>query len=165
MTRKAMGSSKQLFHAAELTVFIISVRAVSTQSWANLLSYKLGFKPPQLECQSELGMKSGKIPDSSITATTIYSQSYAPKRARLDTMKSGSLSGAWIPKTQDMGQWIQVDLGKYTKITAIATQGRQDSAQWVKSYSISYSVGGGPFLPYNNNQVSMIENQKIASWY
>ena len=113
----------------------------------------LGFEPPKMECRSELGMKSGKIPDSSITATTIYSQSYTPERARLDTMKSGSLFGAWIPKTQDMGQWIQVDLGKYTKITAIATQGRQDSAQWVKSYSISYSVNGGPFLPYNDNQV------------
>ena len=123
----------------------------------NSFSCKLGFKPPKLECQSELGMKSGKIPDSAITATTIYSQFHGPERARLDTVKSGSYAGAWVPKTQDMGQWIEVDLGKYTKITRIATQGRQDAAQWVKSYSITYSVDGGPFLPYNDNQVNKNE--------
>ena len=100
-------------------------------------------------------MKSGKIPDSAITATTSYSQYYGPERARLDTVKSGSFNGAWIPKTQDMGQWIQVDLRNVTKITRIATQGRQDAAQWVKSYCITYSVNGGPFLPYNKNQVNI----------
>ena len=121
----------------------------------NICFCKLGFEPPKLQCQSELGMKSGKIPDSAITVTTVYSQYYGPERARLDTVKSGSFYGAWIPKTQDMGQWIQVDLGKITKITRIATQGRQDAAQWVKSYSISYSVNGGPFLPYNKNQVNV----------
>ena len=101
-------------------------------------------------------MKSGKIPDSAITATTIYNQYCGPERARLDTVKSGNFNGAWIPKTLDMGQWIQVDLGKITKIARIATQGRQDAAQWVKSYSITYSLEGGPFLPYNNNQVNKV---------
>ena len=98
-------------------------------------------------------MKSGKISHGAITATTSYNQYYGPERARLDTVKTGSFIGAWVPKTQDMGQWIQVDLGKYTKITRIATQGRQDAAQWVKSYSITYSAGESPFILYNNNQV------------
>ena len=98
-------------------------------------------------------MKSGRIPNSAITATSIYNQYYGPERARLDTVKSGSYAGAWIPKANDLGQWIEVDLGKITKITRIATQGRQDAGHWVKSYSLSYSVKGGPFLPYNNDQV------------
>jgi len=113
-------------------------------------------------------MKSGKIPDSAITPTTIYNQYSGPERARLDTVKSGSFIGAWIPKTQDIGQWIQVDLGKITKITRLATQGRQDAAQWVKSYFISYSLEGGPYLPYNNNQVNkhkyhrkLFHNEKV----
>lgn len=113
----------------------------------------VGFDPPKLECQSELGMKNGKIPNSAITASSSLNQYYGPERARLDTVKSGSYAGAWIPKKQDPGQWIQVDLGKITKITRIAHQGRQDASQWVKSYSLSYSAEGGPFLPYNNNQV------------
>ena len=115
-----------------------------------------GFTPPKLECQSQLGMKSGKIPNSAITASSILNQYYGPDRARLDTIKSGSYAGAWIPKYQDLGQWIQVDLGKITKITRIATQGRQDASHWVKSYSLTYSVEGGPFLLYNNKQVKYL---------
>ena len=101
-------------------------------------------------------MKSGNIPNSAISATSSLNQYSGPERARLNTVKSGSFIGAWIPKIQDEGQWIQVDLGKITKITRIATQGRQDSSHWVKSYSITYSVEGGPFLPYNNNQVDAV---------
>ena len=98
-------------------------------------------------------MTTGQIPSSAITATSLYNQYYGPERARLQTSKTGSYAGAWIPKANDIGQWIQVDLGKITKITRIATQGRQDAAQWVKTYSISYSVEGGPFLTYNNDSV------------
>ena len=101
-------------------------------------------------------MKSGNIPDSAISATSSYNKYYGPERARLNTVKSGSFIGGWVPKTQDYGQFIQVDLGKIDKITGLATQGREDSSQWVKSYFISYSVEGGPFLPYNNNQVDAV---------
>lgn len=152
-----MCRSEQCCFHAELTVCLISVSVSSTSCWTKYFSCKLGFKPPKLDCQSELGMKSGKISHGAITATTSYNQYYGPERARLDTVKTGSFIGAWVPKTQDMGQWIQVDLGKYTKITRIATQGRQDAAQWVKSYSIAYSAGESPFILYNNNQVWMNE--------
>ncbi|KAL9955598.1 hypothetical protein ACROYT_G036941 [Oculina patagonica] len=120
---------------------------------AEFYGCKEGFEPPKLVCQSDLGMKSGKIPDSAITATTSLNQYYGPERARLDTMVSGSYAGAWIPKSQDVGQWIQADLGKISKITRLATQGRQGVGHWTKSYSITYSVEGGPFLPYNDNEV------------
>ena len=104
----------------------------------NIFGLKLsGFEPPKLECQAELGMSNGKIPNSAITAT----------------VKSGSFAGAWIPNAQDLGQWIQVNLGKIAKITRIATRGRQEAGHWVKSFSLTYSVEGGPFLPYNDNQV------------
>ena len=98
-------------------------------------------------------MANGKLPNSAITATSINNQYSGSERARLETLKSGSYVGAWIPKSNDVGQWIQVDLGKITKITRIATQGRQDAAQWVKSYSLTYSVEGGPFLTYSNKLV------------
>lgn len=74
----------------------------------SLLFNDLGFKPPQLGCQSELGMKNGTIPDSAITATTSLNQYFGPQLARLDTVKEGCYDGAWIPKYQDIGQWIQV---------------------------------------------------------
>nr|XP_058951355.1 uncharacterized protein LOC131778889 [Pocillopora verrucosa] len=120
---------------------------------AEFYGCKDGFEPPKLECQAELGMSNGKIPNSAITATTSLNQYYGPERARLNTVKSGSFAGAWIPNAQDFGQWIQVNLGKIAKITRIATRGRQEAGHWVKSFSLTYSVEGGPFLPYNDNQV------------
>jgi len=38
-------------------------------------------------------------------------------------------------------QWLQIGLGPPTKITGIATKGREDTGrkQWVSSYSLSYS--------------------------
>ena len=101
-------------------------------------------------------MKSGNIPNSAISASSSFNQHHGPERARLNTMKSGSFIGAWVPKTQDVGQFIEVDLGKITKITRLATRGRQDASQWVKSYRITYSVEGGPFLPYNDHQVDTV---------
>lgn len=101
-------------------------------------------------------MKSGQIPNSAITATSSLNQYFGPERARLETVKSGSYAGAWIPKANDQGQWIQVDLGKITKITRVGIQGRQDASQWVKSYSLTYSVEGGPFLPYSGGHVSTL---------
>ena len=119
-----------------------------------VINLLVGFEPPKLECQSELGMKNGKIPDSAITATTMLNQYYGPDRARLGQLREGSYAGAWIPKTQDIGQWIEVDLSKITKITRLATQGRQEAAHYTKSYTLSYSVEGGPFLPWNDGQVN-----------
>lgn len=137
-----------------LLSFRLAFRSFLALTLIGNLSLKLsGFEPPKLECQAELGMSSGKIPNSAITATTSYNQYYGPERARLNTVKSGSFAGAWLPNSQDLGQWIQVDLGKITKVTRIATRGRQDAGHWVKSFSLTYSVEGGPFLPYNDNLV------------
>lgn len=56
--------------------------------------------------------------------------------------------GAWSPASLDLGQWIQVDLGKTAAVTKIATQGRGEAAQWVSEYKVSYSLDGGYFKFY-----------------
>ena len=61
-------------------------------------------------------------------------------------------SGAWIAKTSDKGQWIQVDLGKIKEVTKVGIQGRQDYPQWVTKYRVSYSTDGQHFMA--QNQVS-----------
>ncbi|PFX12685.1 Lactadherin [Stylophora pistillata] len=60
---------------------------------AGFYGCKSGFEPPKLECQAELGMSSGKIPNSAITATTSYNQYYGPERARLNTIQLGMQNG------------------------------------------------------------------------
>jgi len=72
-----------------------------------------------------LGMESGAIADSQITASSEYNAYHSPKRARLYTKETDAYSsGAWLSLTSDLNQWLQVDLGKITPVTHVATQGR-----------------------------------------
>ena len=65
----------------------------------------------------------------------------------------GSFQGGWISQYADTNQFLQINLGKVTKVTRIATQGRYDAGWWSKTYTLAYSVDGGTFMLYNNGQV------------
>ena len=82
-----------------------------------------------------------------------YGARYEPSKGRLNQQTS------YIAKTNDIGQWIQVDLGKVAKVTKIGTQGRYNVGQWVTKYIVSCSIDGGYFefqthKPYNFPRVS-----------
>ena len=100
-----------------------------------------------------LGMQSKAIPDSSITASTYHAKGFEPQQGRLHTRPSSGKYGSWTPKTQRAGDWFQVDLGKVTKVQGVATQGRYDGNQWVKSYTLQYSNNGKSFKNYQGGKV------------
>ena len=56
--------------------------------------------------------------------------------------------GAWCSLKNDIYQWLQVDLGTYTTVTRIATQGRNEWYQWVTKYRLQYSEDGVIFHLY-----------------
>ena len=60
----------------------------------------------------------------------------------------GSFNGGWISQYTDAYQFYQIELGSVTKVTRIATQGRDDAGWWTKTYTIDYSVDGGTFQAY-----------------
>ncbi|KAL3871563.1 hypothetical protein ACJMK2_039554, partial [Sinanodonta woodiana] len=63
------------------------------------------------KCRDTLGMQSGKIPDSAITASSSYDDvMVGPKNARIRTEQNG---GAWCPKeiiVKDSYEYLQIDL-------------------------------------------------------
>ena len=98
-----------------------------------------------------LGMESGAIADSQITSSSEYNDYHSPKRARLYTKETDSYSsGAWLSLTNDLNQWLQVDFGKITPVTHVATQGRNSwsPAQMVTKYKLQFSNDGASFLFY-----------------
>lgn len=44
---------------------------------------------------------------------------------------------------------FQADFGVEIQIVAIATQGRQGRSEWVSQYTLSYSVDGRQWFPYD----------------
>ena len=95
-----------------------------------------------------LGLEDGRIQDSAMTASTIANNNHAAKLGRLNLVSVSSKAGAWCAKKNDVNQWLQIDLGTPTTVTKVATQGRQESSEWIPSYSLSYSLTGSYWVQY-----------------
>uniref|UniRef100_A0A8D1E3Z0 F5/8 type C domain-containing protein n=1 Tax=Sus scrofa TaxID=9823 RepID=A0A8D1E3Z0_PIG len=57
-------------------------------------------------------------------------------------------TGGWSPADSNAQQWLQMDLGNRVEITAVATQGRHGSSDWVTSYSLMFSDTGRNWKQY-----------------
>ena len=93
-------------------------------------------------CNTPLGLQNGRLRNSRITASSEYNVYTAARLGRLGLHKRGRYVGAWCARHNNKNQWIKVDFGRTMKITKIATQGRQDAAQWVTYYKVSSSLDG-----------------------
>lgn len=93
-------------------------------------------------------MESYEMPDSSVTASSMVDNGYKPGNGRLHFQLTSGRIGSWSAANQNDGSWFQVDFGSFAKVTIIATQGRQDAAQWVTKYRVSYSYKGLFFRDY-----------------
>ena len=113
-----------------------------------------------LECQYALGMESGNISDGQISAssewntthhadqcrvaTTYYANqwdaTHYAHQGRLQFKADGVRGGAWSAAENDVNPWLQVDLvSNFTRVTGLATQGRDDYDWWVIEYKLLYS--------------------------
>ena len=105
-------------------------------------------------------MESGLIADGQISASSQLDDNHAPQRARLNTKMRGIKQGGWLPLTNDRNQWLQVDLGSNTRVTRVATQGRDGYDQWVISFELEYSINEITFKSYKEIGAS---NPKVCS--
>ena len=98
-------------------------------------------------------MESGAISDERVTASSAYNHHYIAPIGRLHHKAAdhdASIGGAWIARHNNVGQWLQIDLGpQRTTVKMVATQGRYGRSQWVKRYKLQYSQDGGSFRYYN----------------
>ena len=98
---------------------------------------------------------SGRIPDDSFSASSIFAPRYAAKYGRLNGR------GAWEPKTNtDPDDYLQIDLLYEYVICAVATQGlppTQSRAQeWTTEYKLRFSFNGTTFFPYKENKTDKV---------
>ena len=92
-----------------------------------------------------LGMGSGTIPDSDITASSVQSTANTPaKNGRLN-YTSGS---SWCAGTGDTNPYLQIDLQTIHIICAVSTQGNSKADQWVKDYKLQLSPNGTGWRDY-----------------
>jgi len=92
-----------------------------------------------------LGVEEKEVADQMMTSSSFSGSSC---RARYGRLNSYAGAGAWCAQRNDGNQWLQVDFGAMARVTRVATQGRRGSAQWVKTYYVSYSKKGYSFVDY-----------------
>ena len=109
-------------------------------------------------------MESGAIADGQVSASSYWSSYYVPRNGRLNFKGSKGRVGAWAAAKNNNNQWLMVSFGKWVKVTAIATQGRYNKNQWVRSYRLSFSYDGVFFYSYKNRKV-MNEKQTVSLKY
>ncbi|XP_027129319.1 contactin-associated protein-like 4 [Larimichthys crocea] len=82
---------------------------------------------------------------SSFRSSSQLSGSHGPGFAKLNRREG---AGGWSPPTSDRYQWLEVDLGERTQITAVATQGRYGSSDWLTAYLLMFSDTGHNWRQY-----------------
>jgi discoidin domain receptor family protein 2 len=124
------------------------------------LSYTTGRSvDASMGCSAPLGVESGRIQDSQLTASSAYDMnSVGPAWARLN---SNSAGGAWCPRSfisQESGlqEFLEVDLLQEHTITGIVTQGRFANGQgqeYAEFFKLQYwREGMEAFAQYQNKQ-------------
>uniref|UniRef100_A0A9L0JNK3 Contactin associated protein 2 n=1 Tax=Equus asinus TaxID=9793 RepID=A0A9L0JNK3_EQUAS len=88
------------------------------------------------------------LPHGAFSSSSSMSGSYSPGYAKIN--KRGG-AGGWSPSDSDHYQWLQVDFGNRKQISAIATQGRYSSSDWVTQYRMLYSDTGRNWKPYHQD--------------
>uniref|UniRef100_A0A3B3DWY9 Neuropilin n=1 Tax=Oryzias melastigma TaxID=30732 RepID=A0A3B3DWY9_ORYME len=124
-----------------LTRFV-RIRPVTWETGIALRFEVYGCKISEYPCSGMLGMVSGLIPDTQITASSHTDRNWVPENARLLTSRTG-----WtlLPQPQPFSkEWLQVDLGEEKRVKGLIIQGgmHRENKVFMKKFRLGYSSNG-----------------------
>ena len=100
-------------------------------------------------------MANGLISDGQMSASSQLDDNHAASQGRLHFQIASAKGGSWTTHRNDIHQWLQIDLGnQQTKVTGVATQGRNGQNQWVTKYRLQYGEDGEDFQYYREQRQS-----------
>uniref|UniRef100_A0AAY5F3U6 Neuropilin n=1 Tax=Electrophorus electricus TaxID=8005 RepID=A0AAY5F3U6_ELEEL len=129
------------FSKPVLTRFI-RIRPLTWETGICMRFELYGCKISDFPCSSMLGMVSGQISDSQITAWPEMERGWLPEQARLLTGRSG-----WVlpgPYNPGISSWLGLDLGTSRWVTGLIIQGGKyrDKNVFVRRFRLAYSNNG-----------------------
>lgn len=71
----------------------------------------------------------------------------------------------WTAAQNDFSQYLQIDLGKQYNISAIGTQGRQHTQEFVQEFKLETGIDGHDFSVYRdrNGNIKVNIDPSVAS--
>ncbi|XP_031414922.1 contactin-associated protein-like 4 isoform X2 [Clupea harengus] len=136
---KAQLSSR---HPARSNMDLGFTRRSGTFLWLSLLLCCIGGTLSKESCDGSLV---SHLPPSAFSSSSQLSSSHGPGFAKLNRRDG---AGGWSPMESNKYQWLEINLGERTEITAIATQGRYGSSDWVTGYQLMFSDTGHNWRQY-----------------
>nr|XP_033787398.1 neuropilin-1 isoform X1 [Geotrypetes seraphini]XP_033787399.1 neuropilin-1 isoform X1 [Geotrypetes seraphini]XP_033787400.1 neuropilin-1 isoform X1 [Geotrypetes seraphini]XP_033787401.1 neuropilin-1 isoform X1 [Geotrypetes seraphini] len=143
-----------------LTRFV-KIRPLKWESGISMRFEVYGCKITDYPCSGMLGMVSGLILDSQITASSQVDRHWVPENARLITSRSG---WALPPSNNHLytNEWLQVDLGEEKIVRGIIVQGgkQNDNKVFMKKFKIGYSNNGSNWrmiMDVNKNKTKIFD--------
>ncbi|KAG9275222.1 putative carboxypeptidase X1 isoform X1 [Astyanax mexicanus] len=127
-------------------------------------------EPSKPDCPP-VGMKSLRVSDYQLQASTSLSSGLGPHRGRLN-IQSGiedgdEYDGAWCAGVKDQQQWLQLDALRPTLFTGVILQGRNSiwSWNWVTKYKVQFSNDTQTWSPAMNGsqEAVFVGNQDIET--
>lgn len=125
---------------------------IRPQAWHNGISLRFelyGCQITDAPCSDMLGMLSGLISDSQITASSTRDYQWSSSAFRLVSSRSG-----WFPQQlpQPGEEWLQVDLGSPKAVSGVIIQGARggdsssgsasENKAFVRKFKVSHSMSG-----------------------
>ncbi|EDL86610.1 rCG51037, isoform CRA_b [Rattus norvegicus] len=126
------------------------LRLTSILTWLLSGLWHVGLTATNYNCDDPLASFLSPVAYSSSSDIT-GSTSSAQLNWRMGT-------GGWSPADSSAHQWLQLDLGNRVEITAVATQGRYGSADWVTSYHLMFSDTGHNWQQYKQENSIWVGN-------
>ncbi|XP_029462180.1 neuropilin-2 isoform X2 [Rhinatrema bivittatum] len=134
-------------HQPVLTRFV----RVRPQTWDSGIALRLelyGCQITDSPCSNMLGMLSGLVMDSQISASSTREYHWTPGVARLVSSRSGWFPR--IPQAQPGDEWLQVDLGAPKSVKGVIIQGARggdsltavENRAFVRKFKVAYSING-----------------------
>nr|XP_057915330.1 neuropilin-1a isoform X2 [Doryrhamphus excisus] len=151
--------AKTMLPKATLTRYI-RIRPVSWEIGIALRFEVYGCKISEYPCSGMLGMVSGLITDSQITASSHIDRSWVPENARLLTSRTGwNLLAQPQPFTRE---WLQVDLGEEKLVKGLIIQGgkHRENKVFMKKFRLAHSNNGSDWkmvLDTSGNRPKLFE--------
>ena len=115
------------------------------------------------QCNQPMGLQSGRLKNHLVTASSQWDKYHAAFLARLHWQRRGRYMGAWSARHNNRYQWLQLDFSRWAKIIRLATQGRQDTDQWVTQYYVRHSLDGIRFVDYQERNTRKVGTQYQGS--
>ncbi|XP_038611523.1 neuropilin-1 isoform X5 [Tachyglossus aculeatus] len=130
-----------IFPKPILTRFV-RIKPITWETGISMRFEVYGCKITDFPCSGMLGMVSGLISDSQITASNQADRNWMPENIRLVTSRSG---WALPPAPHPYGnEWLQIDLGEEKIVKGIIIQGgkHRENKVYMRKFKIGYSHNG-----------------------